>query len=419
MKRLRDTLLVLLAAASLSASVSADDTRATPLASLLSELDAQSPSIAAARSRIAAAGAERDAAGRPEDPMLDLELDNLGLGQEDDRMMLRYAVRQPIPTIGMLGLQRDVADAMVSQREEAAERTALDVRLAAARAFAMLRMTQAEIGINERQQRLVELIAESALARMRSGTDAHHDVLQSQTELLSLRNQRTILEAQRIEAVAMINALRNRPPQTPFVAGDAFVFTPGAGEASTLEQSAVETRPELGEMKAMEREQRAMAALMKREARPMFSVGAWYNQMLMMPDSAGVMLSASLPFFGVPRQRARSRAAEQSAAAVASDRAAMAAMVRSEVRAVLARYQAAVERETLLRDVAIPRAEQALEQAQSSYRTGMMPYASVVQDRRMLAEMQMEHVRAEAERIVAFAELLRALGVRSLEEAKP
>jgi cobalt-zinc-cadmium efflux system outer membrane protein len=392
---------------------------ATDLPVLLEEVRAASPTIAAAKQRISAARFERTAAGRPQDPMLDIEFDNWSPVREDDRMMMRYALRQPIPTIGMLGLQRDVADAMVAQSEQSALETSLDVVLATTRAFVMLRMTEGEIVILERQQRLVELVSEAALARMRSGSDTHHDILQSQAELLSLKNQLTILEARRIEAVAMINALRNKPPDTAIRAGNGWPASPLTQDPQALERAALAQRPELARMRAMKSEQVSMAKLMSREARPMFEVGAWYNQMLMMPDSAGLMVSTSLPLSGVKRQRALSEAANKQGAATESDLIAMAAMVRAQVRAAEARYTAALQREALLKDVIIPKVEQTLLQAQTSYRSGMMPYASVVQDRRMLAEMQMELVSAEAERMVAHAELLRAMGAAAPAEVRP
>ena len=77
------------------------------------------------------------------------------------------------------------------------------------------------------------------------------------------------------------------------------------------------------------------------------------------------------------------------------------------------------ERVSLLQEVATPRAEQALRQAQSSYRTGMMPFASVIQDQRMLTELRMELIAAKAERFEAFITLMRTLGRDLIAVVKP
>jgi outer membrane protein TolC len=87
----------------------------------------------------------------------------------------------------------------------------------------------------------------------------------------------------------------------------------------------------------------------------------------------------------------------------------MALMIVAEVRSAYARFGAQSERVSLLRDVALERAQQALLQAQSSYRTGMMPFASVIQDQRMLAELRMSLVGAEAERCAAYIALMRSV----------
>jgi outer membrane protein TolC len=85
-------------------------------------------------------------------------------------------------------------------------------------------------------------------------------------------------------------------------------------------------------------------------------------------------------------------------------------MIRAQVQTAYASYGAATERVSLLADSALPRAEQALLQGQSSYRTGMMPFASVVQDERMLSELRMELIGARAERYDTYLALMRAVG---------
>jgi outer membrane protein TolC len=85
-------------------------------------------------------------------------------------------------------------------------------------------------------------------------------------------------------------------------------------------------------------------------------------------------------------------------------------MIRAQIESAYARYGAASERVSLLGDTALPRAEQALLQGQSSYRTGMMAFASVVQDERMLSELRMQLIGARAERYDAYLALMRAVG---------
>jgi outer membrane protein TolC len=380
------------------------------LRQILVEVHSQSPSVAAATARVRAAQRAWDASGKPEDPMLSVMFDRVGSTDPILGPMLVYMLEQPLPIPGSLGLQERVA-ARAKERSEADVATVQrDLDAAAARAYVMLWRAQGELSVLEAQRRLVEELNAAALARMTAGSDTHHDVLQTEVEGLALRNQQTRMAAEKTGAIAMINALRNQLPSAEFSAAEPVPLFESVDSIAELEQEALRSRPELRSMSAMAAEERAMAELMRRESWPMLSVGAWYNQDLHMPDSVGFALRGTLPAFGVSRQSAKAAESEARANAVEFDRSAMGLMIRAELRSADANYRAANERVALLRDVALPRAEQALEQARSSYRVAMMPFASVIQDQRMLSELRMELIGAQAERFEAYVTLMRALG---------
>ncbi len=341
--------------------------------------------------------------------MIAVETDGWGSDQERGARMIRYTLEQPIPIPGSLRAEERVADAGIDRAASALATALRDLELETIRAYAMLWQLQGELAVVESQRALLEDLVGSALARLRSGADAHHDVIQAQVEGLSLHNRATVLEAERASVAAMVNALRNRPVSTPIVA-TGLALPDRLADERVLLRRAMRDRPELQSMQAMAREERAMAGVMRIDAWPMLRAGIWYTQDLDMPDSVGVMLSATVPVFGAPRQLARADAAEARANAADQDRARMEAMIRAEVHGARARYAATIERLSLLRGVALPRAEEALLAAQTSYRSGMMSFASVIQDRRMLAELRMELIGAEAARLVAWGDLLHAIG---------
>jgi cobalt-zinc-cadmium efflux system outer membrane protein len=333
--------------------------------------------------------------------------------------MLRYMLEQPLPTPGTLGMQERVA-ARTTERAVADLATlSRDLELEAARAYVMLWRAERELDVVATQSQLVEDLIAAALARMSSGADTHHDVIQSQVEVLALQNQTTQLRAERLSAVAMLNALRNHAASEMVSADEPLPLPERIEPEPALETEALRTRPELAGMTAMAGEERAMATLMRREGWPMFSVGAWYTQGLGMADSVGLMLGGTLPVFGASRQSSLAGEADARAYAAESDRTAMGLMIRAQVQSAYARYGAATERVSLLGDTALPRAEQALLQSQSSYRTGMMVFASVVQDERMLAELRMELIGARAERYDTYLALMRAVGRDLTGKGKP
>ncbi len=340
--------------------------------------------------------------------MLTVEVDRIGWTR-GSMPMLRYMLEQPIPTPGTLGMQQRVAERATDRTQAELATLQRDLEQQAALAYVMLWRTQGELAVVDSQRGLVEDLTAAALARMATGADTHHDVIQSQVEVLALQNQTTQLKAEQAASVAMLNALRDQPSTHTMTASDPVELPASPEPLAELENEALRARPELRGMEAMIAEEHAMATLMRREGWPMFSVGAWYTQDLAMADSLGLMVSGTLPVFGASRQSALASASEARASAADADRQAMALMILADVRSAYARFGAANERVSLLHDVALERAQQALEQARSSYRTGMMPFASVVQDQRMLAELRMSLVGAEAERYVAYIALMRAV----------
>ncbi len=381
------------------------------LSTIISDVHAQNPALAASRARIGAAHRQVDAAGRPEDPLVRVEVDRVGWARDASRPWIRYAVEQALPTPGLLGLEERVAERGVerSQAELATLRLSLDET--AARAYLMLWRTQAELEVLASQNQVLEDLIAAALARMNSGADTHHDIIQSQVEELALQSQKTTVLADQKTALAMLAALRNRPQDEALVATEPLTLPASNETLSALETEAVHARSELQGMSAMAAEQQAMAALARRQTWPRFSVGAWYMQGLGMPDAVGLMVAATVPVFTRPRQSALAAEADARAEAAHQERFSLELLVRAEVRSAHARFTAAGERVKLLQEAAVPRAEQALLQSQSSYRAGMaMPFASVLQDRRALTELRMQLVAAEAERYEAYLALWRALG---------
>ena len=138
------------------------------------------------------------------------------------------------------------------------------------------------------------------------------------------------LDGERVSIVAMLNALRDRPASTPFDE-PSLAQIEAVGKLRSfadLLRSAESRRPELKKMRAMVREESAMADLARRERYPDFMTGVWYNQMLGGPDTGGAMVGATIPLFSVPRQNRRAEASELMARSARSESTGMLAMKR-------------------------------------------------------------------------------------------
>jgi cobalt-zinc-cadmium efflux system outer membrane protein len=238
----------------------------------------------------------------------------------------------------------------------------------------------------------------------------HHEVVRAEVERNAIDLEALDLEGDRVSTIAMLNALRNTAADLPFpdpalpaAATDAHLPT-----IAELMRLAEARRSELAAMRAMQREESTMAALARRERYPDLMTSVWYNQMIGAPDTAGVMVGATIPIFNVRRQSRRAEASELRASSAGNDLAAMRAMIRFEVADALRRFDTANRSLDLIVDIAAPRAQQSFSSSLSGYSTATVDIVGVLESWRALQSVE----RARVETLVA-----RALAVADIEHA--
>jgi outer membrane protein TolC len=316
-----------------------------------------------------------------------------------------------IPWPGKLGLMRDAVDRQGDAAAAQIEVRRLEIALEARRGYLMLLLNARLRQVNTASRALIDTITAAALSRYATGAGGHHEVARAQVEQAALDVEALNLAGERASVVAMLNGLRDRPPETAVPDPPAGLETPlaGAPRAALMDRAARE-RPEIKVMAAMQREARAMGDLALRERYPDLMASVWYNQMLGAPDSAGVMLGVTLPIFGVARQNRRAAAWGSRAAAAADEIAAMRAMIRAQVAEAHQQVETAGRELTLLRRVALPRAEQSLASALAAYATGALDLTAVLDARRALQTAERAIAAAQVRRELAIAALKRAIG---------
>lgn len=380
----------------------------------------RNPALRARMQRQDAAQYDATAAGLWPDPDAAVMLDRVPKRMEGEMAMVRYQVSQMLPWPGKLELMRDAVERRAdAARSEATTRT-LDLIRDAKRAYWMLLMNKGLRGVNGAGRGLLDTIASAALARYGAGSGAHHDVVRAQVEQSAIDVEAIDLEGERVATVAMLNALRDLPAAT--VIEDPHEPDPGArldvSALARLEQLALDRRPELEQMRAMQREEESMAALARSERYPDLMTSVWYNQMLGEPDTAGVMLGVTLPVFNVRRQTRMARAAELRAGSVGSDVRAMQNMIRFEVADAARKVVTATRTLELVREVAAPRANQSFAVSLAGFSTGTVDIVGVLESWRALQAVERARVESVAGRLMAIAELERAIGGR-LPEMSP
>lgn len=346
------------------------------------------------------------------DPEVSVMLDQVPERMGGEMPMLRYQASQMIMWPGKLRLMESAALQRAAGASADVDQRRLELIREAQQAYLMLAQNRGYREVNTATRSLLETVARIAIARYGAGTGGHHEVARSEVERGALEIEAISLDGERVSIVAMLNALRNRPASTPFGEPSlAEIETAGKLRSfADLLRSAESRRPELKKMRAMVREESAMADLARRERYPDFMTGVWYNQMLGAPDTGGAMVGATIPLFSVPRQNRRAEAADLMARSTRSESEGMLAMIRYQVADALRRVNTATQTLELVTTVAKPRAEQSFASALSGYTTGTADMVFVLDAWRALQRMEQARIDAIVARRMAVADLEWAIG---------
>lgn len=373
----------------------------------VAEVLAKNPSLKARGARRGAFRHEAAANGRWPDPQVAVMYDR----QPDLPMpMLRYQVSQMVPWPGKLGLMREA-----SERQGDAAGADLEVRkqelvAEVKRGMAMLRLNARRRAVNRASRAVAVTIANAALGRFGTGAGSHHEVVRAQVEVNALDVELVGIEGERTATVAMLNALRDAPPETPIEDPPA----PGAAsldaQLGVLVERALAARPELRGLQAMQSEMIAMADLARRERYPDVMGSVWVNQMIGGSVSMGGMVGVSVPLFGIGRQRERAAAFDARAQGASMDQASMRAMIQYEVAAALTRAKTAARQRDLIANVALPRARESFQASLAGFGGGTLDIVGVLDARRALQAAELMLAEADATLDMTLADLDRAIG---------
>jgi outer membrane protein TolC len=386
------------------------------LDAFVGEVLERNPSLKAGASRRDAFRQEAGAAGLYPDPSVAVMVDRVPGGVE--MPMIRYQVSQMFPWPGKLDLMAGAVERQGDGADADLEIRKLDLRAEAKRDYLMLLLNAKRREVNRASRGVAATIASAALGRYSAALGGHHEVARAQVEVTALDADLLNLDGERTSMVAMLNALRDRPVDTP-IAAPADTASPAPDEALTaLIERALHRRPELRSMTAMRDEAQTMARLARKEPYPDLMGSVWLNQNIGAPASFGGMIGATIPVFGVSRQRHRAAAFDARARGAEEDQAAMRAMIRFEITDALTRAQTASRLLDLLRTVALPKARESFESSLAGYAASTVDIVGVLDARRALQTTQLTIAEAHVSREMALAELERAVGAPLRGEMK-
>jgi len=328
-----------------------------------------------------------------------------------------FMLSQNVPFPGKLGLKGKMAtqDAVAAnQQYDATER---DIIFQVKRTYYDLYWVDRSIAILDGYLDLLRDFTKVAEQKYMTGEGIQASVFKSQVELSSTVERRLSFEKLREGIVARLNALLDRPHDSPLGRATQIDTSRMQLEEGALMSLAMSQREELKMVDAMIRKSEFMKRLAKKNYLPDFNLRANYidvsEGVSVAPDAGknawSVTVGLNLPiWFG--KRKAAVREAE---ASISSNRLAYENLenrVKAEIRDLYNQLRVSGKTLDLYEQGLLTQAESSLQSAMSSYSTGKLDFLNLLDAERMLLNLNLAHVREQSNYRKQLAALERAVG---------
>ena len=329
-----------------------------------------------------------------------------------DTNMYMFMVTQDLPGRGKRQLRAAVAEKDVALAESDIAIRARDVVNQVKQAYASLFIARKAIQVHLDSAELLRQIADVSQAKYTTGRISQQDVLKPVVELSRLHTDIIMFDEQAKLATARLNVLLNRLPETPIgplIEPQEQTILPATAD---LQRLALERQSELQRARTEIERAEAELASVRSDYKPDFSVQGGYMLQPRMPDAWMGRVGISWPKAPWSRGKIDARVAEHTAAiqAAKARSQSMENMVRLDVQEAYIRARSAQDRAALLRTTIRPQSQQTLEVSRVGYQTDRVDFQAVIDNQRVLLDVNLDYFRALSEFTQALADLERAVG---------
>jgi cobalt-zinc-cadmium efflux system outer membrane protein len=382
-------------------------------AALVQEGLRRNPSLQAAAAAWRAARARVAQERSLEDPMLSYEIAPLSIS--DDHAPLGHTVKieQRLPVPGTRDLRAEMARAEAAMARGTWAEAELGLAMAASTLYDEWYIAHRAFDINARQIESLQALQKSAEARYATGGASPEDMLRAEMELGELLQEQIMLAARRDMVRAEINGLLRREPQAalPPPPRELAVRQAPPPATETLQEQALQSRPELEATRAERRGRRAAVDLARKSYYPEIGLMASYSTMFEHPSHQYMVgVSLDLPIWR-DRRRAAVDEARASLARATHDQERLESEIRVEIDKARLRLVEAMDIAALYRTRLVPAARDRVAAARAGFESGRGELAMVLEAENNLRTLELRAETALADVARRDAELARMVGV--------
>jgi len=391
---------------------------------------AENPEIAVAARRVAMAEAHVSAAGALDDPMAMYRGWGVPLKNPWDYNAAQnmFSLSQTLPGAGKRALRTNVAESDVDVAKAQLEQVRLEVRVRVHKAFDDLLLAQDELRIHDQHVDLARQAIEAARIKYAVGKVSQQDILKAQVTLTALAEHMIRFDRDADLARARLGTLLGRDPTAPLnVHGDYAVLVT-LPAAQTLEDLALQSRPDLVAAREAAVRSHKEQALAKKAYLPDFTVSAGY---MLMPSGTQIrndyMVEGSMNLPWLNHRKHDAEIAEATATATEQD--AELGSLRNaafgQIQEALVEAGAAQQLAHMYHDQLRPQAEATLQASVIAYENGKTDFLDLLDSQMMVVDVDLNWFQAVADFDSRLADLELATGTslnrqqQSTPEEKP
>ena len=427
------------AASAASTRFHAEDARpASTLDSLVEQALSVNPAIHAAAAQVDAARARLGPAGARPDPMLMAGIQNLPIsrpGFSDFMTMKMISVEEAFPFPGNLSLRTRAARDEVTAAQAALDAARLEVAMKLKKAYYDLAFADRALLIVRRNQAVVANLVSVAEARFASGTGTQAEVLRVRTEAANLGEAASTVQEERRAALAQLNAILDRPSETPVArpvvparvvraaVADSAAQVHFASDAlgaraagspllplDSLEMLAATRSPLIHEHVARIAAQHARVELAQKAHLPDVSFSLSYGQRQGFTDMVSAIVSIPIPLQKGRKQDSEVAEAVAKLAALEAEHHQMVNSLNAEVAKQVSELERARTQLALSKRAILPQVQATLASTMASYQVGRLDFSAVMDAQASVFNAETAYYRSLTDFAKSLAELERTVG---------
>ena len=361
------------------------------------------PTLVAARARRAIGAAGVAQAGERLNPEGRVEYDR-------DTPHQAYSVAVPLELGGKRARRIDVAEAAMRTTDAEIAQLVAETRNDVRRAYFDRAAAEARLALLDDLQTITARARDAARARFEAGSAPRLEQLQAELALAQQQNETTGARGALAAARTRFNALLGLPLDTANTLAPADVLIP-----ITFEAAIARARTESAELALIDRrieEQKAKVALAKAmqtpDVTPEASLTRGFGPDAEFQTGWKAALAVSIPIFTT--HKAGVALEEATLTQLAAERTATETRITGAISAAITIADALRQQYVRYRDEILPQAIQVENMADDAYRLGQTGIAAYLQALQATREVRLRSLQAEADLLVALADLEQAMG---------